>query len=341
MWDKLRGLAGGSKAPQSESGALEGRCGNTTIAIETTREILTPQRLDRVFYAELLGVRSCIDSINPLERAVMKRVDRLSGKSRDFRGLVPPVPSAVPALLRSLCDHSLSDEQLAAEIGRDRVLQANVLRFANSAYYRAAEPVRDIEHAVGLLGVDGVRGLVARAVFRPLLNGYTDHFSKLAGPLLWQQGERCALACEFIASRAGIPLFDAFVTGLLHKVGYRAVARVLGEEYQGGDAPRSAAFRDWLIERVPVLSWRVAQEWGLPDSVTQGLKGLARAQARGGVGRLSGLVFVGAALSQLSVLSGGGRIRGELKRLSCRIDGEVADYCSDCYARMSSLDEPA
>lgn len=338
MWNKLKGLARGSKASQSQSAAPEGRCGNTTIAIETTREILTPQRLDRIFYAELLGVRSCIDSINALERTVMRRVDRLAGKRRDFRGLVPPVPTAVPALMRSLCDGGLSEQQLTAEIGRDRVLQANVLRFANSAYYRTQEPVRDIRHAVDMLGRDAVRSLVARAVFRPLLNGYTDHFSKLAGPLLWAQGERCALACECFAGRAGIPLFDAFVTGLLHKVGYRVVARVLGEEYQGGDAPRSADFRDWLIERVPVLSWRVAQEWGLPDSVTQGLEGLIRAPTRAGVARLSGVVFVGAALSELCVLSGAGRIRGELKRLNCRIDGEIGDSCAACYAQIANPD---
>ena len=121
----------------------------------------------------------------------------------------------------------------------------------------------------------------------------------------------------------------------------RAVARVLGEEYQGGDAPRSAAFRDWLIERVPVLSWRVSQEWGLPDSVTQSLAGLARAQARGGFARLSGVVFMGAAMSEFSVLSATGRIRGELKRLTCHIEGDSANHCADCYAWLSSLDAPA
>jgi len=341
MWNRLKGLARGGRAGRSPDRARESGCGNTVIAIETTREVLTPERLDQIFYAELLGVRSCIDSVNPLERLVMKRVGRLSGKSADFRGLVPPVHSVVPALMRSLCDDRLSDEQLAAEISRDRVLLDNVLRFANSAFYRTPEAVRDIQHAVGMLGGDGVRSLVARAVFRPLLNGYTDHFSKLAGPLLWQQGERCAQACECIASRAGIPVFNAFVAGLIHKVGYRVVARVLGEEYKGGDAPRSAAFRDWLIERVPILSWRVSQEWGLPDSVTQSLAGLARAQARGEFARLSGVVLMGAAMSEFSVLSRTGRIRGELKRLTCHIEGDSANHCADCYAWLSSLDPPA
>jgi len=340
MWDKLKGFARGNKTPVSEARPRESRSGGTTVAIETTREVLTAQRLERAFYAELLGVRSCIDSVNPLERTVMKRVDRLTGKSGDLGGLVPPVPTAVPGLMRCLGDDSLSANQLAAEISRDAVLLANVLRFANSAYYQTPEPVRSIDHAMLMVGPDGVRSLVARAAFRPLLNGHTDHFSKLAGPLLWQQAERCALACECIARRSGVPVFDAFVAGLVHKVGYRIVARVLGREYRGADAPRSAAFRDWLIERVPALSWQVAREWGLPATVTESLKGLAKRNDRGDVPRLTGIVFASAKLGELFVLSRAGRVRGEIKRFSCRISGELADCCGDCYEEMSRLGEP-
>jgi HD-like signal output (HDOD) protein len=341
MWDKLKGLALGNRGQVSEAGQRGPYAGSTTIAIETTREVLTAHRLERAFYAGLLGVRSAIDGVNPLERRVMKRVDRLSSKSGRLGGLVPPVPTVIPALMRALRDDSLSDDQLAAEIGRDAVLLGNVLRFANSSFCTTPESIRSIEHALQVMGRDGVLSLVARAVFRPLLNGYTDHFSKLAGPLLWQQAQRCALACEYIAGHSGVHLFDAYVAGLIHKVGYRVVARVLGEEYRGADAPRSVEFRDWLTERVPALSWRVSQEWGLPVSVADSLKGLARAGDRSEFASISGVVFASARLSEFLVLSREGRIKGDIKRFSCRINGAFAEYCSDCYAQMSSLDVPA
>jgi HD-like signal output (HDOD) protein len=242
--------------------------------------------------------------------------------------------------MQSFSDETRSGEQLAAEIGRDAVLLGNVLRFANSPFYASREPITGIEHALALLGRDGLRALTARAVFRPLLKGHTDHFSKLAGPPLWQQAEHCAVACEYLARRNGMPVFDAFVAGLIHRAGYRVVARVLGEEYQGGDAPRSAVFRDWLIERMPVLSWRVAREWGLPVTVTESLKGLGQAESGAASPRLTGVVFAAARLSELYVLSRTGRIRGEIKRFSCRINGELADCCGLCYAEMSKLDEP-
>jgi HD-like signal output (HDOD) protein len=340
MWNKLTGFARRNKAEGSESRLREARSGNTTIAIETAREVLTARRLERTFCAELLGVNSFINSVNPLERRVMKRVDRVSGKGADIAALVPRVPKAVPGLMQSFSDATRSGDQLAAEISRDAVLLGNVLRFANSPFYASREPITGIEHALALLGRDGLRALTARAVFRPLLKGHTDHFSKLAGPRLWQQAEHCAVACEYLARRNAMPVFDAFVAGLIHRAGYRVVARVLGEEYQGGDAPRSAVFRDWLIERMPVLSWRVAREWGLPVSVTESLKGLGQAESGVASPRLTGIVFAAARLSELFVLSRTGRIRGEIKRFSCRINGELADCCGLCYAEMSKLDEP-
>ena len=117
MWNKLTGFARRNKAEGSESRLREPRTGNTTIAIETAREVLTARRLERTFCAELLGVSSFINSVNPLERRVMKRVDRVSGKGADIAALVPRVPKAVPGLMQSFSDETRSGEQLAAEIG--------------------------------------------------------------------------------------------------------------------------------------------------------------------------------------------------------------------------------
>ena len=116
MWNKLTGFARRNKAEGSESRLREPRTGNTTIAIETAREVLTARRLERTFCAELLGVSSFINSVNPLERRVMKRVDRVSGKGADIAALVPRVPKAVPGLMQSFSDETRSGEQLAAEI---------------------------------------------------------------------------------------------------------------------------------------------------------------------------------------------------------------------------------
>jgi len=301
---------------------------------------VTAERLDRAFCAELLGVRSFIAGANPLEIRVMKRVDRLRRNGAALAGLVPRVPAVIPRLILSLRDDSLSGKQLAAELSRDVALVAEVMRYVNSAYYRTREPIGSLERAMFVLGRDSLRSLIARAALRPLMDSRSDYFSTLAGPLLWKQAERCTVSCECIAKRQGVPVFEAGLAGLLHKVGYRIVTRILSEEYQGGDAPRSVEFRDWLIECVPALSWRVAAQWELPAAVTEALKGLSEMNARVDVPRLSGVLFVSSKLSELYLLDAARHIRGDIKRFSCRINGDLTDCCGSCYAELSRFDDP-
>lgn len=341
MWKKLKGLVqtpgerkGGSRQPAR-------RAGKTTVTIETTREHLTAARLDRAFCAELLGVRSFIDGVNSLETRVMKRVDRLLGKSAELAVLVPRVPAVIPKILQSMRDENLSSKHLVAELSRDMTLVADVMRYANSAYYRSREPIGSLEQALFRLGRDGLRSLVARAALKPLLHSRRDHFSMVAGPLIWKQAERCAVVCESIAKREGLPAFEAGLAGLVHKVGYKIVARILSEEHRGSDAPRSVEFRDWLIQRAPAVSWRVAVQWDLPATVTDALKGLSETGDRPGVSGLTGVVFVSSKLSELQLLDAAGRIRGDIKRFSCRVNGELVDYCGACYAELSKFGEPA
>ena len=341
MWNRIRRrLRTPVGAPAGERGA-ESRTGLSTFRVETTREVVTAERLDKAFCGELLGVSSFVDGVNPFEVRVMKRLDRMLGRRSQLAELVPRVPAVIPRLLRSLRDENRSGHQLAAELSRDVVLVADAIRYASSAYYRTREPIKSLEQAVLMLGRDGLQNLLARAAFKPLFDSHKDHFSVLASPLLWRQAERCAVACECIARREGVPVFEAFLAGLINKVGYRIVARVLGEEHRGADAPRSFQFRDWLTDRAPALSWRVAAQWDLPASVTDGLKGLLNPQGFADTQHLSGVVYTASKLSELYLLSISGRIKGDMKRFACRVNGRLVDYCSLCYAEMSRLDQRA
>ena len=338
VWKKLTGFVRGPAKPLSRP-RPRGQ-GETTISVETTRDVLTAERLDRAFCAELLGVRSFIAGVNPLEARVMKRVDGLRRNGAALAGLVPRVPAVIPRLVQSLRDDSLSGKQLAAELSRDVALVADVMRSANSAYYRTREPIGSLEQAMFVLGRDSLRSLIARAALKPLMDSRSDYFSSLAGPLLWKQAERCTVSGECIAKRQGVPVFEAGLAGLVHKVGYKIVARVLSEEYQGGDAPRSVEFRDWLIECVPALSWRVSAQWELPGAVTEALKGLSDINARADIPRISGVLLVSSKLSELYLLDAAGYIRGDITRFNCRINGDLTDCCRSCYAQIAKFDDP-
>ena len=81
----------------------------------------------------------------------------------------PRRPNMLPRILSAANDDSFSRRELAALIARDPSLVGNLLKIANSSYYRvSAEPVESVERAVVMLGTDGIRSLATAALVQPI-----------------------------------------------------------------------------------------------------------------------------------------------------------------------------
>ena len=81
----------------------------------------------------------------------------------------PRRPNMLPRVLSASSDDSFSRRDLAALIARDPSLVGNLLKIANSSFYRVTpEPVESVERAVVLLGTDGIRSLVTAALMQPI-----------------------------------------------------------------------------------------------------------------------------------------------------------------------------
>jgi HD-like signal output (HDOD) protein len=339
MWKKLKRFAQRSAPASRNTSHSQAKSGRTEIGIETRFTTLTAQRLDALFSSELLGVRSLVGETNGFESRVMKRVERLLSKSTELGKLVPRVPAVIPRLLQSLKDENTSSKQLAALISEDPALLASVIRYANSSYYLTREPINSVELALLMLGRDRLRSIIAKAALQPLYDNRKDYFSNMAGPLLWEQTERCAHSCACLAASEKLPVFEVFLAGLVHKIGYRIVTRIMTEEYDSTEAPRSYAFRDWLTTAVAILSWRVSMEWELPETVTDILQELADYKEQSDLSPFAGVVYLSSKLSELHLLAEKGCVPGGVKRLTCRLNGRFTDACRDCYEQMSKLNE--
>ncbi len=339
MWKKLKRFAQRSASASRTPSHSQAESGRTEIVIETRFTTLTVQRLEALFSSELLGVRSLVGDTNTFESRVMKRVERLLSKSAELNKLIPRVPTVLPRLLQSLKDENASNEQLAALISEDPALLASVIRNANSAYYLTRERIDSVEVALLMLGRDRLRSIVAKAALQPLLDNRNDYFSNMAGPLLWEQTERCAHSGACLAAKEKLPDFEVFLAGLVHKIGYRIVTRIMTEEYDGTEAPRSYTFRDWLTTTVSILSWRVAVEWDLPEIVTDTLHELANHKERSDLSPFAVVVYLSSKLSELQLLAEKGCVPGGVKRITCRLNGRFSDACRECFERLSELNK--
>jgi len=200
------------------------------------------------------------------EQRILEQVHALARDPAAAAGLVPRVPEVVPQLLRSLGDEGASSADLARQVSQDVVLTAEVIREANSAYYRPIQPVKNAEAAIMMLGQNGLRMLLARVAFRPIVNMQAEGFARRAAPHIWDQSVKCALAASLMAPGLTAGVFEAYLAGLMQNVGL-VVAFRLADKTHPGSVPASAEFGAALLASGRAISAGIASHWGFPHEV--------------------------------------------------------------------------
>lgn len=202
------------------------------------------------------------------EKVILDALLRLVKSPDSAASLVPRVPAVIPPLLRSLRDTTLSGADLAKQIAQDVVLVSEVIREANSPYYSPSTPIRTLEAAVMLLGQNGLRMLLARVAFRPVISQQSGKFARLAAPPIWSQAEKCALAASILAYEHGCEPFEAYLAGLMENVGLIVALRVIDQSFGDRAAlPGSAEFCHALFSYSRMISARIALLWEFPPGV--------------------------------------------------------------------------
>lgn len=212
-------------------------------------------------------------------------IERMSLDTTRAADWVPRVPAVLPGLLRSLRSEHSSAHDLAKLIEQDVSLLAEALKEANSALYQRGEKVTQTEDAVRLLGNQGLRMLIARVAFRPVLGADAGPLVQAGAARTWALGEACAQASRDLAPARGVDPFEAFLAGLALNIGQLVALRMadrvahLARQDAHGLGPRKVpvgerpdttsdnqAAQD-VVHVAALLSHRVAARWELPDNV--------------------------------------------------------------------------
>ena len=218
-------------------------------------------------YYRWLTARHAYAAPAEVEARILDEVRALAAQAGEAAGLVPRVPEAIPRLLSSLSDEDASVSELARQVAQDVVLVAEVIREANSAYYRPISPVRNVEAAIMMLGQNGLRMLLARIAFRPLINMQADGFARVAAPQVWKQSVSCALAASLMAPGLSTGVFEAYLAGLMQNVGLVVAFRLADRVCANGKIPGSSTFGAELLAGSRGLSSAIASHWNFPREV--------------------------------------------------------------------------
>ncbi|KFC65127.1 hypothetical protein FG94_03807 [Massilia sp. LC238] len=205
------------------------------------------------------------------EQLILDELARLARQPEAAAELVPRVPAVIPQLLRSLRSDATSAGELARQVTQDVSLVAEVIREVNSPYYRATARIANIEGALMLLGQNGLRMLLARVAFRPLIGSQSGRLARQAAPLVWSQSEKCAMAASMAAPACGADPFEATLAGLMRSVGLVVALRLADQLGGAAPLPQSDDFAHALLDSARRLSAGIAGLWEFPPGVAQAI----------------------------------------------------------------------
>jgi HD-like signal output (HDOD) protein len=217
----------------------------------------------------------------------------------------PRRPSLLPQLLRAMNDEEVSRRELVTIISRDPSLVGNLLKMANSPFYRvSAQAVESIDRAVVILGNDGIRSLIAAALAQPIFHIRGGDFPKFP-EIAWEHTFRTASAT--VTHTAIVEKSDPFAAQLLGLVAGMAgivVFRVALDQYDTRPLlkPHAGAIASLLDTQTAGVAKRIAASWGLSDRILAALDDQTTAVAADKHTALGRSLEFGRAASALAVL---------------------------------------
>ena len=253
------------------------------------------------------------------------------------RHYFPRRPNLLPELIRAINDDSASVRQLVAIIARDPALVGNLLKVANSSYYRLTpQPIDSIERAIVVLGNDGLRSVMAAALMQPIYHTSGAGGGARLPELVWEHAVRSAHAA--IAHAALVERSNPFaaellclVSGLAEIVLFRALLEH-GPPAPGREGVDPRVIAALLYSQAGRFAWHIGADWRLsPQMLTALEEQMASSQPATPLGR--SLRF-GRRAGALAVLHGNGIINAQSVSLSLPPSGLSPAHLESMLKRL-------
>jgi HD-like signal output (HDOD) protein len=186
---------------------------------------------------------------------------------------LPRRPSLLPRLLSTMNSEQSSMRELAAIIGDDPALMGNLVRLANSAFYRGVrKSVESLERAVTMVGIDGIRGIIATALLHPVMSARQGLFATFP-EIIWEQTLYAADAAEMHAVHVEKTNgFGARLLALLQGLATNAVFRIVRDEcLEDRGTETKPAVEVLLAEWAAPTARRIAATWEMPNDLQNAL----------------------------------------------------------------------
>jgi HD-like signal output (HDOD) protein len=199
------------------------------------------------------------------------------GDPASQRKYFPRRPNLMPELIRAINDEGVAVRKLVPIVAQDPALVGNLLRVANSSYYRLSDrAVETIERAIVVLGSDGLRSVMAAALMQPIFQvpgaGGASRFPEI----VWEHAVRSAHAA--IPHAALVTRENPFaaelltlISGLAEIVLFRAVLEHSSRS-GGRDVIDPLVIASILDSHSASFAWHIGADWRLSEEMLAALE---------------------------------------------------------------------
>jgi putative nucleotidyltransferase with HDIG domain len=180
-----------------------------------------------------------------------------------------PFPPVAAQLMRMVSTDDADFGGMAELIRVDTTLSAEVLRLANSPLLGCRRKILSILHAVAILGMERLKGLVMMVALRNFLAGALHMPSLLR---CWRHSLAVAFLAQDIGSACWLDRDQCYTAGLMHDLGRLALlatfpshyAEVLEHAEETGGDVLAAERRHFEVDHCTIGCWLVS-DWELPE----------------------------------------------------------------------------
>jgi putative nucleotidyltransferase with HDIG domain len=185
---------------------------------------------------------------------------------------IPTIPSTLRRLSVIVEKKAVTLEEISRFVSNDPALTSKVLKMVNSAVYGFPGRISSVSHAIMLLGLNVVKGLLLGVSVFEIMQ------KSMVG--LWEHSVSCAVTSRIIAKRKGLAEPDEIsVAGLLHDVGKVILNLRYPEIYL--EAMKEAAEKEILIGAAEenlfgkshdtVGMW-LTEKWHFPSNLVEAIE---------------------------------------------------------------------
>ena len=136
---------------------------------------------------------------------------------------IPRIPSHTVMIDRIFRDDNSSLSDLARVIEAEPSLALRLIQVANSAFYGSVSTIKTTRNALTRIGMKAARNMALALAVRDTFRS-TDDYVNVVLNNVWTDSIDVAIISAVLAKKFKMDIDEAFLSGIIHQVGFLAVA---------------------------------------------------------------------------------------------------------------------